>query len=113
MEECAMLAERGEKVDKEEVEEWWTRHSQSKKKEKGDVGVGNEKKKEKEEEEKMESFFCKVHELLTDLNVTNFLSNSRSDNLSSSLSLPLPLPSSYLCRCHYLRSCPYLCYPLS
>ena len=31
-------------MEKEEMEEWWTRHSQSKKKKKGDVGVENDKK---------------------------------------------------------------------
>ena len=75
MEGCVLLAE---KVEKEEMEDWWTRHSQKK----GDVGVKNEKKKQGE---KMESFFCAVHESLTDFrsfDLTNFLCNLRSDNLS-------------------------------
>ena len=38
------------------MEEWWTRHSRSKMKKKGDVGVENEK--EKDEGEKVGSFFC-------------------------------------------------------
>ena len=39
-------------------EEWWTRHSRDKKKEKGDVGA--------EVGEKLKSFFCTAHEFLTD-----------------------------------------------
>ena len=82
-----MPAERGKKVEKEEMEEWWTRHSRSEKK--GD------------ERQEGEGFFCEVHEFLTDFGgfyVTNFLSNSGSDNLSSSLSLPCRLLYLYLRR---------------
>ena len=60
MEECTRLAEVRNKVEREETEEWRTRHPRDKKKEKRDVGV--EKEKEKEEGERMESFFCNVHE---------------------------------------------------
>ena len=57
---------------KEEMEEWKTRHSRGRKRKQGDVGIESEKEKRGEEEgEKMESFFCDVHEFLTDY--TNFL----------------------------------------
>ena len=60
VEGCAILmTEVRGKVEKEEMEEWWTRQSGKKKKKKGDVGVENEK--EKQEGERMESFFCVVH----------------------------------------------------
>ena len=77
-----------------------TRHSQSKKRKKGDVGVENEKGKE--EGEKMESFFCEVHEFLTDFGSFN-VTNSFSSCLRRRLCLYLHL---------YPRLCLYLCYPL-
>ena len=58
------------KVEKEELEEWGTRHSRDRKKKKGDVGA---EKAEEEEGEKMEFFFCELHKFLTDY--TSFLGN--------------------------------------
>ena len=48
--------------------EWWTRHSRSRKREKGDVGV--EKEKEKQEGERMETFFSAVFEFWRTLRTT-------------------------------------------
>ena len=46
--------------------EWWTRHSRSRRRRKGNVGVENEK--EKQEGERMERFFYVVYEFLSDFN---------------------------------------------
>ena len=62
MEECTKMVELRREIEKNELEEWRTRHARSRKRERGDVGVDKEKEKQEGERPgRMESFFCAVY----------------------------------------------------
>ena len=77
VEKCPILTEVRKKVEKEEMEGWWTRHLGNRKKRRGMWGLRTRRSKR---EKKWRVFFCAVHELLTDFmsfDVTDFLCNLR------------------------------------